>query len=130
MARWPKYIPQETAATAAVSTPLHTKGGRNPYKHCPGNLKPIKGTKYSKLGGFVNTQNFGGVREELAAILTKASNFSLATSTWKSYSSCMKMIHKMEKELGQPLRDPMSEQVILMILALLIKRGLKTTTIM
>ena len=79
MARWPKYIPQETAATAAVSTPLHTKGGRN-----PGNLKPIKGTKHSKFGGFVNTQNFGGVKGELAAILTKVPNFSLATNTWRT----------------------------------------------
>ena len=59
----------------------------------------------------------GEVKGELATILSRAAN----------HGSCMRRILKMEKEAGTPLRIPMSETAVLTILALLIRKGLKTS---
>ena len=55
-------------------------------------------------------------------------NYSLASMTWKTYGSRLRSISKMEEELGIRLIAPLDETMILTVLAILIKRCLKTST--
>ena len=80
-----------------------------------------KGWKYSKVGNLSNRSGFGGVKGGLAAIPCRTANNSLARNTWRFY-------YKLEIETGTRLRAPMSETMILTVLAILLRRGLKTCT--
>ena len=68
------------------------------------------------------------MKGELAAILTRTANNGQASSIWKSYGSCLKGISKIEIELGMKLRASITETMVLTVLAILINRGLKSST--
>ena len=44
----------------------------------------------------MNTSGFGGVKGELEQILTRTANHSIARNTWRSYTSYLRSIEKME----------------------------------
>ena len=56
-------------------------------------------------------------------------NGSLANATWHKYHSCWKMIRKILEDKGLELSFPLKQDMLWMIIACLVEKGLKATTI-
>ena len=67
---------------------------------------------------------------DLATALVEAANHSLASSTWRSYSSVWNMFGKIAQDTGLTLKFPMSRPMVLNLVGVLIKRGMKASTVM
>ena len=85
--------------------------------------------KYGPKGGFtpqrLGKRMKGGVEE----ILCEAANGSLAKATWSKYQSCWTQVQKTLGEKGIELKFPLNQEMLWTIVACLIERKLKATTI-
>ena len=86
--RWPKpralkALPQPAPATTGKKT-----------------VKPVSvdGRKYSQRGGYSSKLVGPGLQPKLAAALVEATNYSLASSTWRSYASVWRKVGRVAEE--------------------------------
>ena len=80
--RWPK--PRTLKALPLLPT---TSTGKKPVKPVS-----VSGRKYSQRGGYSSKVVGPGLQPKLAAALVEAANFSLASSTWRSYASVWRKV--------------------------------------
>jgi hypothetical protein len=83
--RWPK--PKALPAAPVTSTGKKL-------------MKPLSvgGKKYNQRGGYSAKIVGPGLQPGLAAALVEAANFSLASSTWRSYSSVWRQVGKVAEQ--------------------------------
>ena len=120
--RWPPH--RKLAATPGTTTAASTTG------KCASKLIVVSGLKYSMRGGYSAHHTGPGVDGELTRVLVEAANHSLASSTWKSYSSVWARMGRISGETGVRFSYPMSVNMVRTLTAALIQRGLKSGTIL
>ena len=111
---WPEWreTPQQSTSTQGKKTP-----------------KRISGAKYSREGGFTR-QCLSPTAERLyGEKLLNTANHSLATNTWRSYTSVVNKLNKISLETGVKISFPLDENMIQVILGSLLTQGLKASTI-
>ena len=89
----------------------------------------VSGKKYSQRGGYSAKLVGPGLQPGLATALVEAANFSLASSTWRSYSSVWRQVGKIAAETGVKFRFPMTTVMVRSLVGALIKNGLKSGTV-
>ena len=112
---WPEWreTPQQGTSTS--------QGKKTP--------KSISGTKYSRVGGFTR-QCLSPTAEGLyGEKLLSTANHSLATNTWRSYTSVVNKLKKISLETGVEISFPLNKDMIQVILGFLLTQGLKASTI-
>ena len=112
---WPEWreTPQQGTSTS--------QGKKTP--------KSISGTKYSRVGGFTR-QCLSPTAEGLyGEKLISTANHSLATNTWRSYTSVVNKLKKISLETGVEISFPLNKDMIQVILGFLLTQGLKASTI-
>ena len=62
-------------------------------------------------------------------VLCKMANSSLANATWHKYHSCWNMVRKILEDKGLELSFPLKQDMLWTIMACLVEKGLKATTI-
>ena len=117
--RWPK--PRTLKALPLAPA---TSTGKKPVKPLS-----VSGKKYSQRGGYLSKVVGPGLQPKLAAALVEAANFSLASSTWRSYASVWRQVGKVAEQTGVKFRFPMSTTMVCKLVGALIKNGLKSGTI-
>ena len=115
--KWPKH-----KKLKALPTPPGVSTGKIPIA--------VSGSKYSMRGGFSIKHLGPGLQPELASALVGAANHSLASSTWRSYSSVWRMVGKIARETGLTFRFPLTMAMVRNLVGLLIKRGMKSSTVL
>jgi hypothetical protein len=117
--RWPK---PRTLKALPLPAPAAT---------CRKAVKPVSvsGRKYSQRGGYSSKVVGPGPQPKLAAALVEAANYSLASSTWRSYASVWRKVGRVAEETGVKIRLPMTTTMVRTLVGALIKSGLKSGTI-
>ena len=97
--KWPKH----KALKALAASPTTSKG-KKPLS--------VSGKKYSQRGGYSAKVVGPGLQPGLATALVEAANFSLASSTLRSYSSVWRQVGKIAAETGVKFRFPMTTVMV------------------
>jgi hypothetical protein len=97
---------------------------------CPVKLVIVSGKKYGMRGGYPAHHTGPGINGELALILVEAANHSLASSTWKSYSSVWAQMGKIAGVTGVSFSYPMTTHMVRTLAAALLQRVLKSGMIL
>ena len=114
--KWPKHKALKALATAPSSST-----GKKPLS--------VSGKKYSQRGGYSAKLVGPGLQPGLATAFVEAANFSLASSTWRSYSSVWRQVGRIAAETGVKFRFPMTTVMVRSLVGALIKNGLKSGTV-
>ena len=75
-------------------------------------LVTVSGLKYGLRGQYHSKVLGPGIQPSLAKALVEAANFSLATSTWRAYSSVWKQVGKLGRETGIMYALPMNRDMV------------------
>jgi hypothetical protein len=118
--RWPK-----PRALKALPQPVPATTGKKTVK-----AVSVDGRKYSQRGGYSCKLVGPGLQPKLAAALVEAANYSLASSTWRSYASVWRKVGRVAEETGVKFRLPMTTMMVRTLVGALIKSGLKSGTIL
>ena len=110
-----------TESTAAPATST-SEPGRPPVT--------VSGLKYGLRGQYHPKVLGPGIQPSLAKALVEAAIFSLATSTWRAYSSVWKQVGKLGREAGITYTLPMNRDMVRGNVGALIKKGRKSSTIL
>ena len=85
--------------------------------------------KYGPKGLFKTENIHNSIPRNLAEVLTTTANFSLAASTWSTYSTSLAQLEACSLDLNTSLTLPISENETLTFVAWLINRNLQASTI-
>ena len=83
--KWPKHKALKALATAPSASTVKK-------------LLSVSSKKYSQRGGYSAKLVGPGLQPGLATALVEAANFSLASSTWRSYSSVWRQVGRIAAE--------------------------------
>jgi hypothetical protein len=120
--RWP---PHRKLTAAPVATTAAPTTGKSPVK-----LVVVSGKKFGTRGGYNAHHSGPGIKGELAKILVEAANHSLASTTWKSYSSIWAQMGRISGQTGVNFLYPMTVNMVSTLTAALIQRGLNSGMIL
>ena len=81
------------------------------------------------MGGFTPQRLGKRLKGGVEQVLCEAANSSLARATWSKYQSCWSQVQKALGEKGIELIFPLNQETLWTVLACLIERKLKPTTI-
>ena len=111
---WPEWreTPQQSTSTQGKKTP-----------------KRISGAKYSREGGFTRQCLSPSAESLYGEKLLSTANHSLATNTWRSYTSVVNKLKRISSETGVEISFPLDKNMIQVILGSLLTQGLKASTI-
>lgn len=107
-----------------------TLKGARAQKGQAGKPMTVSGLKYSQRGGYHCKITGPSLQPQLAKALVEAANHSLATSTWKSYTSVWRQVGKIAQEIGTHFRLPLTTVMVRGLVGALIKKGRKSGTIL
>ena len=85
--------------------------------------------KYGPTGGFTPQRLGHRLKGGVEQVLCEAANGSLARATWSKYQSCWSQVQKALGGKGIELKFPIDQEMLWTIVACLIERKLKATTI-
>ena len=109
-----------------VIGPLHSS--KTKWGGCIGFVK--RGMiKYGPTGGFTPQRLGHRLKGGVEQVLCEAANGSLARATWSKYQSCWSQVQKALGGKGIELKFPIDQEMLWTIVACLIERKLKATTI-
>ena len=111
---WPEWreTPQQGTSSQGKKTP-----------------KRISGAKYSREGGFTRQCLSPSAESLYGEKLLSTANHSLATNTWRSYTSVVNKLKSISLETGVEISFPLDKNMIQVILGSLLTQGLKASTI-
>lgn len=98
-----------------------------------GDFTPIASSGVTKYGpkGLFNQASFSNfnIDSHYTDILKHAANHSLAKKSWSAYKTAGNMLGRCAEETGCDMSLPLAEKQVLLFIAWLIERGLKSRTI-
>ena len=85
--------------------------------------------KYGPIGGYTPQRLGKKLPGGMEEILCQAANGSLASSTWRKYESCWRVVEKLVVARGGSLSFPLSQEALWMAMGVLVESGKKPNTI-